>query len=229
MQDFELKLNCALSQSFRATKLAQSVDLNSAEKGEHCIKIKNIDLSDFKIGLIYGASGSGKTTLAKELFKNQFINFDLPIDENKCIIDLFDEKLNTKQCQDLLIGMGLTSVPCWLKPIKVLSNGQQFRAKMALFLSKYDSFVFDEFTSVVDRITAKAISLNVQKFIKKTNKQVILISCHDDIIDWLEPDWIIDCNQQLFKKYSKKKEKILSSQLEKLKEIHGSSLASIII
>jgi GNAT superfamily N-acetyltransferase len=90
-------------------------------------------------------------------------------------------------------------VPCWIRPYKTLSNGQQARAQAAYLLTKSDDIVcIDEWTSVVDRTVVKAMSVCVDKFTRRNNKRIILCSCHYDIIEWVRPDWIIDCNKQEF-------------------------------
>jgi hemerythrin len=97
-----------------------------------------------------------------------------------------------------LSGVGLGSPVTWIQPAKTLSNGQQSRAEVALQMARTDGkfTVIDEFTSVVDRTVAKAMSHSVQKVVRKNQKRIVLISCHYDIVDWLNPDWIIDCNTQ---------------------------------
>ena len=54
--------------------------------------------------------------------------------------------------------------------------------------------VFDEFTSVVDRQVAKIASAAVAKAIRKEHvaSRLVVVSCHDDIIPWLAPDWVVD-------------------------------------
>lgn len=77
-----------------------------------------------------------------------------------------------------------------------LSNGQKARAEAALAMVKTnDTVIIDEWTSVVDRTVAKVMSHCIQKFARKNKKKIILISCHYDVIEWLNPDWIIDCNK----------------------------------
>jgi GNAT superfamily N-acetyltransferase len=88
--------------------------------------------------------------------------------------------------------MGLSSVPTWLRPFHTLSNGEQYRATLAyLVASAKDGEVIlvDEYTSVVDRDVAKAMSFALQKYIRRENKRIILASCHYDILEWLMPDW----------------------------------------
>ncbi len=142
---------------------------------------------DWNIGVIYGGSGTGKTTLLKEFGDLTLDNFD----EKKPLISNFDW-LEPKDATFLLSAMGLASVPTWLRPFSLLSNGEQYRASLAYKVGKAnekDVILVDEFTSVVDRDVAKAMSNALQKYIRRTNKKIILASCHFDIMEWLLPDW----------------------------------------
>ena len=110
---------------------------------------------------------------------------------NKPLISNFDW-LEPKEATFLLSAMGLASVPTWLRPYALLSNGEQYRASLAYKVGKAsenDVILIDEFTSVVDRDVAKAMSNALQKYIRRTNKKIILASCHFDIMEWLLPDW----------------------------------------
>jgi len=142
---------------------------------------------DWNIGVIYGGSGTGKTTLLKEFGSLTIDKFD----ENKPLISNFDW-LEPKEATFLLSAMGLASVPTWLRPFSLLSNGEQYRASLAYKVGKASEnevILIDEFTSVVDRDVAKAMSNALQKYIRKYNKKIILASCHFDIMEWLLPDW----------------------------------------
>ena len=142
---------------------------------------------DWNIGVIYGGSGTGKTTLLKEFGDLTLDDFD----DKKPLISNFDW-LEPKEATFLLSAMGLASVPTWLRPFSLLSNGEQYRASLAYKVGKAsenDVILIDEFTSVVDRDVAKAMSNALQKYIRRTNKKIILASCHFDIMEWLLPDW----------------------------------------
>jgi GNAT superfamily N-acetyltransferase len=54
--------------------------------------------------------------------------------------------------------------------------------------------VFDEFTSVVDRNVAKVCSAAIAKGIHGGHIpcRFIAVTCHYDVAEWLEPDWILD-------------------------------------
>lgn len=139
---------------------------------------------EFNIGIIVGPSGSGKSTLLKNFGQNNEIFWK----EDLSIASHFDNDL---QASEKLAAAGLMSIPDYVKPFSILSNGQKFRANLARNLK--DNAVIDEFTSVVDRNIAKAASSSVSKYIRRKNvKNVVFASVHSDILEFLQPDWIID-------------------------------------
>jgi ABC-type ATPase involved in cell division len=152
-----------------------------------------LDDDNWNIGVIYGGSGTGKSTLLKTFGK-----IETPIfDNDKSLISNFDW-LEPDEVANLLSSMGLASIPCWLRPHSTLSNGEQYRANLAYCVSKAnnnDIILIDEYTSVVDRDVAKAMSNALQKHIRRYNKKIILASCHFDIMEWLNPDWIYSPNK----------------------------------
>jgi len=197
MQTYKLKLEAAPSVSFRCQKAANSLDIDVKKKLTHEMEITCDIESDYSIGLILGASGSGKTTLAKKMFGDNI--FDAQIDSDKTIIDLLPDEWTYDQCAEALSGIGLSSVNTWIRPIKTLSNGQKARCEGAYLMTKAGPecpTVIDEWTSVVDRTVAKVMSHSIQKFARRNKKKLILLSCHYDVVDWLNPDWVIDCNNK---------------------------------
>ena len=101
-----------------------------------------------------------------------------------------------------LSAVGLGSVPGWLRPFHLLSNGEQFRAALARLLLEPPAAVsvVDEFTSVVDRVVAKIGAAAFAKAWRRKHpgQQFVALSPHYDILDWLEPDWVIDTKQKTF-------------------------------
>lgn len=140
--------------------------------------------TEFGIGVIFGSSGSGKSTLLKEFGEEIHPTWET----DKGIVSHFaspDDAINK------LGAVGLNTIPSWYKPYHVLSNGERFRADLARKISS--GAVVDEFTSVVDRNVAKAASVALSRYVKNNNiKNVVLSTCHEDIIDWLQPDWVIN-------------------------------------
>jgi len=95
---------------------------------------------------------------------------------------------------EALSKVGFSSPPNWLQPYHTLSTGQRFRVDMArLLIDSGDApRVVDEFTSTVDRQVAKSISHATAKYARSQEQQFVAVSCHYDILDWLEPDWVVD-------------------------------------
>jgi ABC-type lipoprotein export system ATPase subunit len=197
-ESVHVRLESPINTGFRCKMACDSLDIDQKKKSIHELKIDNIKIpGDWNIGMIYGASGSGKTTLAKKIFGDAIFNVSL--DEETPVINQLPADLNYESCAQILNGIGLSSVPCWVRPLKTLSNGQRARAEAAIMMTRNnDIVVIDEFTSVVDRTVAKAMSHCVQKFARRQKKQIILLTCHHDIIEWIRPDWLIDCNRQEF-------------------------------
>jgi GNAT superfamily N-acetyltransferase len=144
---------------------------------------------DFNIGVIVGASGTGKSTLLKALGHNPN---DFPVwGYDSSIASHFS---SPTEASEKFAAAGLMSVPDWVKPYRVLSTGQRFRADLARSLK--NGAIIDEFTSVIDRNVAKAASTAMARYVRKNNiKRIVLATVHRDILEFLEPDWVIDTDR----------------------------------
>lgn len=139
---------------------------------------------NFGIGLIVGPSGSGKSTLLRRFGEEQPTQWA----DHLSVASHFGD---ADEAAERLSAVGFNSIPSWLRPFHVLSTGEKFRADLALRLR--DGAVIDEFTSVVDRNVAKACSVALRRYAdKKQLRNVVLASCHYDIVEWLQPDWVFD-------------------------------------
>jgi energy-coupling factor transporter ATP-binding protein EcfA2 len=146
----------------------------------------------WSVGLIVGPSGSGKTTVAKELFGQQIVK-EWPWSDDRSVVDDFPESMKAADVVALLSSVGFSSPPSWLKPFRVLSNGEQFRVHLARTLAEQPELaVIDEFTSVVDRTVAQIGSAALAKAVRAGNRRLIAVACHYDIEDWLQPDWKLE-------------------------------------
>jgi ABC-type ATPase with predicted acetyltransferase domain len=153
--------------------------------GQSTFDVPNLNApSNFQIGLIVGPSGSGKSTLLKEFGIEQSIDWA----HDKSICSHFS---SAEVAMTRLGAVGLNSVPVWVKPYHVLSTGERFRADLSRRL--VDGAVIDEFTSVVDRNVAKSCSYATARYIRKAGlKNIVFATCHYDIVEWLQPDWVFD-------------------------------------
>lgn len=193
----EVNNNCTDFNSYRAARVKSLFNAESGANFSLSAELPIDDL-DWKIGIIVGPSGSGKTSMGKLILGSGKIyepewKSDQPIVDEIAPMGSFDDVTNA------LAGVGLGDVPSWLRPYAVLSNGQKFRADLARVLcEKPPAVVIDEFTSVVDRQIAKFGALAFQKSWRRTGGQCVLLSCHYDILDWVEPDWIFDTATGIF-------------------------------
>ncbi len=194
----EVKHRCSDFDSYRASRVKS---LFNAENGCDWQHVANLPIEDFdwKIGLIVGASGSGKTSIGNQIFGTDIHDLYKGWDNDKPIVDCIAPDGDFNAVTGALSSVGLGDVPAWLRPFHVLSNGEKFRAGLArLICEQPDRVVVDEFTSVIDRQIAKVGAGAFSKAWKRTDKQIVLLSCHYDIIEWLQPDWIYDTTEARF-------------------------------
>ncbi len=189
----EVRNNCSDFNSYRSARVKS---LFNAENGCNFTLDAELPIDDgeWKLGLIVGPSGSGKTSSGRQIFGEDLIlNMDDGWPTDQPIVEAIAPDASFDDVTSALAAVGLGDVPAWLRPFHVLSNGEKFRAGLArIICEKPERVVIDEFTSVVDRQIAKMGALAFQKAWRRTGGRAVLLACHYDIIDWLEPDWIFD-------------------------------------
>jgi len=196
MPKIEIHVETAISRSVRAQQVSAMFDVPPQDKcrldwhGE-----LPIEGQDWNVGLIVGPSGSGKSTIAKEVFGAQP---ELQWGAASTIDD-FSKKLSVADIAAVCQAVGFNTIPAWLRPYAVLSNGEKFRVDIARRLLELpDPIVVDEFTSVVDRQVAQIGSHAVQKHVRRAGRKFVAVTCHFDVIDWLQPDWVLDVSTMSF-------------------------------
>jgi GNAT superfamily N-acetyltransferase len=183
---------CTDFDSYRAARVKS---LFNVESGANFALDAELPIDDdgWKVGLIVGPSGSGKTSMGRRIFGPEAFYEPGGWPEDRPIIDAIQPGGSFDAVTASLAAVGLGAVPSWLRPYHVLSNGERFRADLARIVCDAPAqIVVDEFTSVVDRQIAQIGALAFQKSWRRTKGQAVLLSCHYDIIDWLEPDWVYD-------------------------------------
>lgn len=151
------------------------------------------------IGLIVGPSGSGKSTIARELWGAAVCQgFVWPTDDS--VLDGFPREMSIKEITELLSSVGFSSPPLWLRPFHVLSTGQQMRVNVARLLAEQRELaVMDEFTSVVDRTVAQIGAAAIAKTVRRRQQRFIAVTCHYDVEEWLQPDWVYQPHSNEFR------------------------------
>jgi ABC-type transport system involved in cytochrome c biogenesis ATPase subunit/GNAT superfamily N-acetyltransferase len=179
---------CSDFDSYRAARVKSLFNVEAGCDVDIAADLPIEDLP-WKIGAIVGPSGSGKTTLGKAI--GALYSPRWP--KNLPIIDAINPMGSFDDVTGALSAVGLGTVPAWLRPFAVLSNGEQFRANLARLVCEAPAMaVVDEFSSVVDRQIARVGAAAFAKAWRRTSGQVVLLSCHYDILDWVQPDWVYD-------------------------------------
>jgi GNAT superfamily N-acetyltransferase len=220
MPQIDVTVTCPVFDSFRVQQVGGMFDVPIAERASERFRLDLPQLGEqWRIGLIVGPSGSGKSTVAREIFGDSLYRCrSWP--QDRAVVDCMGE-LPIKEIVCLFTAVGFGSPPSWIKPYHVLSGGEKFRCDLARALAtakaesgkpkagggKTDSFAgfplsafpfptvaFDEFTSVVDRNVARIASAAIAKAIRRGTVacRFVAVTCHYDVTEWLEPDWVID-------------------------------------
>lgn len=156
-----------------------------------------IEHIDWSVGLIVGPSGCGKSTIARQAWAAELQRYEelrSAWNPTRSLLDDFPPSMGIKDITELLSAVGFSSPPSWVKPFHVLSNGEQFRVMVARALAEAKAAgtiaVIDEFTSVVDRTVARIGSYAAAKAARRQGIKLVAITCHNDVEEWLTPDWI---------------------------------------
>jgi ABC-type ATPase with predicted acetyltransferase domain len=208
------KIEPSQSYASERTRGLYNVDVEDGARFRMDVDVPIDREEPWQVSVIVGPSGSGKTSIARRLATVQggFIDANIlqsGLWDDRPIIDVLTERAgNYAKATAALSAVGLASVPSWLRPHQVLSNGEQFRSDMASLLlwSTVEAgerhggrdFLLDEFTSVLDRQVAKVgAAAFAKQWRRQPGRRVILITPHYDILDWVEPDWWIDTAEGL--------------------------------
>jgi GNAT superfamily N-acetyltransferase len=200
MPTIDVGVECPVFRSFRVEQVAGMFDVPLAARAAERFSLQVPDdfrEAQWRIGLVVGPSGSGKTTIARALFGAQLYQCrEWPRD--RAVIDGLGDR-PIKEITGLFTAVGFSSPPSWIKPYQVLSGGEQFRCDLARALTQAGAgtghlVAFDEFTSVVDRNVARAASAAIAHGFQKgqLGGRFVAVTCHYDVTEWLQPDWVID-------------------------------------
>lgn len=205
MNTMKIAVSCPVKETPRVLQVCGMFDLPQAATSsvEWDVALP-LEEQRWNVGLMVGPSGCGKSTIARTLWPGNSEPLTWPPEQS--ILDGFPEQLGIKEVTEILASVGFASPPAWLRPFHVLSTGQQFRVHMARLIAASlcqgagarGPIVVDEFTSVVDRTVAKIGSAALARTVRKRALRFIAVSCHEDVEDWLQPDWVYRPAEQSF-------------------------------
>jgi energy-coupling factor transporter ATP-binding protein EcfA2 len=175
----------------RVQQLEGLFDIPPAEQSELAWDVHlPLEERDWHMGLIVGPSGCGKTTIARALFADCCAALP-PWPDEMSVLDAFPPEMPIKEVVELLSSVGFSSPPSWLRPFRLLSTGEQFRAGLArLLAAPAHLVVMDEYSAVVDRTVARLGSAALARTIRRRGSRFVAVTCHEDVEEWLQPDWV---------------------------------------
>ncbi|MEM4290074.1 MAG: hypothetical protein QXQ48_07370 [Nitrososphaerota archaeon] len=158
-----------------------------------------LDIEPGKILLITGESGGGKSLLLRaiaaemeglEEFRPVADASRIRIVQERPIVETLGKDV-TDAIEKLSMA-GLNEAYLFLRRFDELSDGQKYRYRIARLLdSRARTWVLDEFTSVLDRTTARVVAYCLQKAARRRGVTVLAATTHEDIAEDLNPDVIV--------------------------------------
>lgn len=193
----DISISTEVSTSIRARQVQASFDVPEKKEERLSWQLQlPIEERPWVVGLIVGPSGSGKSTVMRHVFGGE-----KPLEwKAKSVVDDFSSSFSVADITEACGAVGFNTIPAWLRPYAVLSNGEKFRVELARrLLEEPAPVVIDEFTSLVDRQVAKVASHSAQKYARRLGKQLVAVTCHYDVEEWLQPDWVLDVAKREFR------------------------------
>lgn len=169
----------------------------------------SVKASNGNIVLVVGTSGSGKSVFLKALDPDNTLEGNLivkregslkhsvgwlrPLREDIPVFEALAEKFTPERTFIALSRVGLSEALVFIKPVWMLSRGQQYRAMIADLLLRDDEvWLLDEFCSDLDPITAKVVAHNLRKQVIATGRIAFIAAAnHTHYLDALRPTKVL--------------------------------------
>lgn len=164
--------------------------------------VKSLVPSPGKILLISGASGSGKSSLLEMIRKtfkrSHVLDLNRIILPDQPLVDCFGA-IPLQQVLGLLSRVGLAEAWGYLRTPAELSEGQRWRLRLALAISRSSTerrtmILCDEFCALLDRVTAAVVSRSLRRIVSASGLRAIVATSHDDLLPALLPDLHARCD-----------------------------------
>jgi hypothetical protein len=188
--------------SANAQRVAQWFEVQPANcaTGRPRIAIELPPITAGQIVLITGPSGAGKSSLLQQVRADHpqrtFADVAAVRWHDGLVIDQFGDDIAGALM--LLARFGLGEAHTYLRPPALLSDGQQWRLRLARAL--HDSpasatLVADEFAALLDRVTAHVVARALRRAIDASpQRSAIVATSHDDLEGALLPDVVVRCD-----------------------------------
>ena len=143
-----------------------------------------------------GPSGSGKSTALRLIERQCPLAFNVgrvKFPEHRALVDGVAPRGTLGEALEVLSLCALGEVPLWLRSFEELSDGEQFRARLARALGAAADraggiLITDEFASGLHRRAAKAMAYNLRKLATRRGLSMVVATSHGDILADLQAD-----------------------------------------
>lgn len=202
--------NYKLPSSPHVRAIMDCFGLEGAALTDKVISNLKLEASGGNIIFISGPSGAGKSLLLKALdpraavphitFKREAslrekytVGWMEEIDSDAPLIEHFSERWGMDRALAALNQAGLSEAFVYLKPFRLLSRGQKYRAKLAhLALRDEQVWLIDEFCADLDPVSAKIVATNLRKHtIKYQRIAIVAAANHDHFLSALRPTRVV--------------------------------------
>jgi len=160
----------------------------------------DLDLRPGTITLVTGPSGAGKSLLLAEIARRfptarEVSRVPFPLDV--AVVDAVAPTRAVDEAMSLLTACGLGEPMLWIRRFDRLSEGEQFRARLARAISLHERqsgagpLLVDEFGAVLHRRLAKAVAFNLRKLVRRRRLVLVVATAQEDLKRDLAPDTVV--------------------------------------
>lgn len=189
-----------VSMTPRKQDICLSFGIPPREEPRAIVEDLDVSLGAGRIMAICGPSGSGKTSVLRriaEQFPSALWVGRPCFPTDRPLIDAISPRREVSVALELLTACGLGEPRLWIRRYCDLSDGEKIRAAMAraigmaLTRRERPPIFCDEFTTLLHRRAARAISHNLRKLVTRHLLTLIVATHQDDILQDLQPDQLL--------------------------------------
>lgn len=154
------------------------------------------------ISLITGPSGCGKSSILRAIARlsasttsparSALTCIPAPL-ADRAVIDVLPGPIASRL--GILSRAGLADAALLARTPLELSEGERHRLLLALTLARArrgQLILIDEFTSPLDRATARGVALTLSRWARRTKLKLVIATPHSDLLESLNPDALLE-------------------------------------
>jgi ABC-type ATPase with predicted acetyltransferase domain len=212
LESLEISCQYDIPQSDHTRLILDSFGLTGDLLSYSLLGPMDVQASGGNIIFISGPSGSGKSVLLKaldiensnETLNVKMRNFSKPadfsvswmkeIESDLPIIEYLAQKTSIDHALAAMNSCGLAEAFTYIKPYRLLSRGQKYRARLAeLLLSESSVWLVDEFCADLDPLSAQIVAYNFRRHVMRSQIIAFVAAANNHhFLSALRPARVID-------------------------------------